>query len=237
MSRTGFVCLLALCTSLTPAFSATLTTYNSQASFNAALTSGVLIDFNNLVAVTNGQADYSTAAGLTQSGVNFVGVNGSGNYLIATRSDGNANYDWGSSTLLSLPYYWGSAASYLTITLPSNTTAAGFDLMTFSPQAGSFTITMPADLGGGTYVVNTANRPTRSWFGITSDTSISSIQIAVNGVNPVTHVGSIPLLDNFKFGAAAEQPADTPEVATFILIGTGLAAMRYGPRWMKNPIA
>jgi hypothetical protein len=212
MFRRAFVYLFAVCAVVLPATSAVLTTYTDNATFTAALSSQTLIDFDTL-----STGEDSTAAGLTIGGINFVGMN-NGGYYLATQNNG-----WNSGTFVYLPYFFGPL-SYTAVTVPSGTTAVGFDL---GSQSGtdSFTVTIL----GATAVVNTATFPAHTFFGVTSDTAFTTFQIQSN-------IAKTVLMDNFIFGTATTgtvtdpPPSDTPEAATLIMIGSGLLIMRFGGR-------
>ena len=64
------------------------------------------------------------------------------------------------------------------------------------------------------------NLPGSTFFGVRSATAITSLTIQGPGV---TELG----LDNFEFGSPQQEVGETPEVATFLLIGTGLCMMRF----------
>lgn len=215
------VCLLGFL--LAPAFSATLTTYNNRTLFEGALSAApTLVDFEGIVA-PNSFHDYSNASGFSSNGATFVGLYSTG-YTLLIQQGGQ--YDWGTGAVLrgAQSMYGG----YFSVTFPSSK-AVGFNLMTSGP-GGSFVITMPAAVGGNTYNVNTnaTQGPNPTWFGVTSDVAFTSIQIAAGGSNSM-----LPLLDNFEFGTTSAAPADTPEIATMIMIGLGLAALRAGRRYSR----
>ena len=158
-------------------------------------------------------------------------------YLYALNPAIGDAQDFGSGTELRGPYLpctvVGACASphtsYLSVTLPSGATSFGLDLMTAYPQAQSFTIQLDSiDVG---LVITTQARPTRTFFGVTTDAPISQVRITLNsGVINQTQ----GLFDNFAYGAAGtsggggttDPSGDTPEVATMLCVGSGLMAMR-----------
>jgi hypothetical protein len=231
MYRKAPVCLLALGVFLLPLSAATLTTFTDRTTFETALASFSTITFDAAGVTQGSYRDYSTAGGYTESGVNFVGNNGCGgcyNLTVQWGAFGGPS-DFGSDAVLVGPYY--NAGSFIQVTLSSAVTAVGFDLMTMVPGAGSILVTMPADLGGGTYTVATANRPNRTWFGVTSDTPFTTLQIAAQNPGPSSPQ---PILDNFEFGDTGAPTDPVPEVPTFLLMGTGLASLRYTSRWLPS---
>lgn len=231
MYRKAPVCLLALGVFLLPLSAATLTTFTDRTTFETALASFSTITFDAAGVLQGAFKDYSTSGGYTESGVNFVGNNGCGDcYDLSVQYGGSgSSTDFGSGAVLAGPYY--NAGSFIQVTLSSAVTAVGFDLMTMFPAMGSIVVTMPAELGGGTYTVATANRPNRTWFGITSDTPFTTLQIAAQNPNPSS---PRPILDNFEFGDTGAPTDPVPEVPTFLLMGTGLASLRYASRWLPS---
>ena len=215
MIRRTFLSLVALCAAAIPASSAVLTTYTNSATFNSALSSQTLVNFNELV-----QHDSLDSAGITSGGVNFVGVNGGFFQLTSQQPAVGSATDWGTGTYLLLPYYFG-ASSYTTVTLPSSVTAVAFDFGTKSTTGKMITVT----IAGVPVTINTASFPAHTFFAVTSDTGFTTLQISSNGNN-------FPTLDNFVFGTAnvTVAPADTPEVTTLLMIASGLFMMRYGGR-------
>src|ERR1019366_7109356 len=107
-----------------------------------------------------------------------------------------------------------SPLPYINIVLPANITALGMDLFTTSPQALNYVITV----AGNQYTVPTSSQPTLAFWGITSDTPITSLQLTLQGTtwNSLTN----ELLDNFSFGAS--DLTAPPEAGTYLLIGSGL---------------
>jgi hypothetical protein len=100
------------------------------------------------------------------------------------------------------------------IVLPANVTSLGLNLFTASPQALNFTITV----AGNQYSVPSFSQPTLAFWGITSSTAISSVQLTLAGTT--YNGGTNELLDNFSFGT--EDIAVAPEAGTYLLIGSGL---------------
>ena len=64
-------------------------------------------------------------------------------------------------------------------------------------------------------------RPGQTFVGFTSDVSLATAQfILTSGINTTTY----PVIDNLAYGTAgvAGGPEETPEVATLLLVGSGL---------------
>lgn len=212
---------LALAVASFPLAATTITTYTDRALWTAASTGVTTIDFETLGASPGAATGYSTAAGVTLSGVNFVGILPGDYYLFAEKENPGSSLYWGSGTVLMGPWYQNLSGRYIQINLPAHVTAFGLDLMANSMTAQQVTIVLP---GVNSFLVNTQANPTRTFWGFTSDTPISTIQISAT---------ASPLIDNVSFGTAA--PAQTPEIATFILIGTGLLGLRWLRRRQTNP--
>jgi hypothetical protein len=203
---------------LMPAYSTSITTYNSLSNWQAATSAGYqTVTFDGL-APTGGVSSYTGPGGVTASGVEFIGYSSSGSSDIqVVDTSGFSWFNWGTGDALlqSLDRpNSGSPLPYVNIVLPANITSLSLDLFTTSPQALSYTITV----AGNQYTVPTSTQPTLAFWGITSDTPITSIQLTLQGTT--FNSSSNELLDNFSFGASDLTAA--PEAGTYLLIGSGL---------------
>jgi hypothetical protein len=220
-----------------PAQGAVLGTYSDRTTWQSAVSGLTDINFESIGLGVGGFTNFSTAAGYTESGASITGWTGSAHFLYALNPPLGAPEDFASSTVLKGPEWW--PGSFLQIALPGGMTAFGIDLMTFNPNAAQLVL----DLAGiGTYTINTASRPTRTFFGIRTDTPISTIQITVNSGTPFT---TQALIDNVSFANAAAggaggggggAPEPSPEVGSLLLIGSGLVLLRYWKRREPAPI-
>lgn len=199
---------------------ASLVVYTSSASWTAAVTAVTTIDFEGLAAA-NSSANYSTSAGITlpaTTGVQFTGFLSMNSYDLSVVNPGSTStyYNFGSGASLKGPINTNSAnfLPYVHVKLPTNITAFSVDLMTVSPNALNYQITLA---NGSVFTVATSNIPTRTFFGITSDTPIGSADFAVLGSTTANG-----LMDNFSYGTTSE----TSEVGTLLLIGSGLIGFR-----------
>jgi hypothetical protein len=203
---------------LAPAYSTTITTYSSLSGWQAATNAGYqTVAFTGL-APSGSSETYSSATGVTADGVNFIGYTSAGQSDVQViDTSAYSYYNWGTGDALiqslSRPNA-GSPLPYINIVLPANITALSLNLFTASPEALSFTITV----AGNQYTVPTFSQPTLAFWGITSSTAISSIELTLAGTT--YNGGSSELLDNFSFGA--EDMTSAPEAGTYLLIGSGL---------------
>lgn len=117
------------------------------------------------------------------------------------------------------------ATNVLTITLPSLVTSVSLYL---GPQNFSnFNIDI-SNTGGNTYdngALEQSGNSTPVFFGVTSDTPFSSFTITT--YNSVDHL----VIDGVEVGTS---DAQTPEVATLLMIGSGLLMLRFGRRWLPR---
>jgi hypothetical protein len=172
------------------------------------------IGFENLAAPGSFVA-YDNPAGLTLSGVNFTGLTPitgptgpTRDYLrVVDPAYFPPFYDWGSGAVLHGPPIpvgpqgEGGPNSRIRVTLPSGVTSVGVDLMSFLQYASPFTVVVSTTNGSVAFPVTSSLQPTRSFFGVTSDSPIISLDYyALNG---------FPVLDNFAFGGSVIVPTCT----------------------------
>ncbi|MGA2878212.1 MAG: PEP-CTERM sorting domain-containing protein [Bryobacteraceae bacterium] len=209
---------IGIALTLMPAYSTTITTYNNSATWQAATSAGYqTVTFEGLTPPGT-QTNYYSATGVTASGVDFIGYSTTGaSDIQVVDTSAFSWYDWGTGDALlqnlARPNS-GAPLPYVNIVLPANITSLGLDLFTTSPQALNYTITV----AGNQYTVPTFSQPTLAFWGITSDTPITSLQLTLAGTT--WNGGSNELIDNFSFGASDLTAA--PEAGTYLLIGSGL---------------
>ena len=209
---------IGLAFTLAPGYCTTITTYNNSASWLAATSAGYqTVTFEGLTPAGTATT-YSGPAGVVASGVDFIGYSSAGlsdAQVVDTSAFSWYNWGTGDALLQSLGRpNAGSPLPYINIVLPANVTSLSLDLFTTSPQSLSYTITV----AGNQYTVPTFSQPTLAFWGITSDTPITSIQLTLAGTT--YNGGSNALLDNFSFGVSDMTAA--PEAGTYLLIGSGL---------------
>jgi len=210
--------LAALVWTVTPAYS-TIVTYNDFASWSAATSGDQVIDFSGK-ANGGGIQDYSNATGVAYPDVQFTGIIPNGYALDVVDTTIWTSYSFGTGEALMQPINAPTGVPYIHVVFTTPVTAFASDLFTHSSPGMTFDIT----LLGTTYTVGTNTAAPPTFWGITSDTPISSVDFALEGTTPSG--GSVALLDNFRYGTASASggppPDQTPEAATLLLIGSGL---------------
>ena len=225
VSRTLYLCIAALLLIAATGHAATVE-YTDPVAWMAAVSGTTAIGFEGL-APAGGFKDYSTSTGyVITNGPEFIGFEGPAIYglQVIDSADSSPYFNWGTGASLESPGYNAPPngfTPYIHVILPANITAFGVDLMTVSPNALTYQVTLD---NGNTYTVTTANRPTQTFFGITSDSPIAYINFAVIGTTNGN--GTYGLMDNFTYGTA-DDATQTPELCTFLLIGSGLATFGY----------
>jgi hypothetical protein len=175
--------------------SADLVVYSDPAQFAAASTNMTGIDFENLA--PSGRFSYYGDPGTLAIG----GVTFTTNSPLFVQN----NNAYGTGAFLSAQQ---SDPEIVNIVLPSGITAVGSDYF----SAYSTTVTLSS---GQSFVIPGGTYPDLGFFGFTTDTAVSSIQLTVagNGID----------LDNFTFGQAV------PEPTTIALLTTGMLVVAGGP--------
>jgi len=218
--RSGAIFLLTLLTlavTAAPAYSATITTYSDSPSWLAA-TSGVQIDNFTNYAPSGSYTTYS--GGFSENGVQFIGLSSAtiGVADTSTGSFGYANFGTGDAGFV-------FGASTAQITVPTPVTAFGINL--FSAPAGlNFTVTTLST----PFNVPTSSTMPPTFFGVTSDTPFSTIDVQI----PTG--GTYTFFDNFQWGTAQTGGgSQVPEAGTFLMIGTGLVGFAIFRHKVRRP--
>jgi len=224
--------LAAFLLTVHPARSATITTYTDPNAWAAAASAQQTITFEGL-APANGATTYQGATGLTTSGVEFIGYTSTGSsWIEVVDTNFNTYFNFGSNDAVLQDMDRPNSSSplpYIQIVLPAGVTAFSMDLFTVSPSADAFQITV----AGTNYTVPTDARPTEQFWGVTSDTAISTINLTLLGT--VYNGTTYALLDNFSFGTADSDMSQAPEGGTFLLIGSGLIGIAGLRKFVRKP--
>lgn len=221
--------VIALILVMAPANASTVE-YTDQASWLANTSSTTAIPFTGL-APASSSVTYNTSTGLVINGVQFLGYLTATSYQLAVLDTNYVSpyFNFGSPSVQSPTYdraQGSNALPYIRVILPTGTTAFSTYLDTVSPNSLVYDVKLP---DGSEYTVPTASRPTPTFVGVTSTSAISYVDFTVLGTT--YNGGTYGLLQNFSIGTAGTAqpqvtPSDTPEAATLILIGLGLAFVR-----------
>jgi hypothetical protein len=194
-------------------------TYASQAAFDAAAAPLTNISFNSIplpggiTTLSSYSADGVVFSGQTLSGPGIYAIGPS--YYFEYDRDGN----------VSLDSYTGTSNNTMTISLPANTYAVGFDLFTVINNQPTAADTEDVVVGGQSY--NVASLPYNgqrngsdlAFFGVVSTTPIATVTLS-----PEIYSQTGTDIENFQFGGQA--PASAPEPGSmFLLSGGALAAL------------
>ena len=167
------------------------TFYSQRTGFVAASGSLSTIGFENL-APADGFVNYGLAGSYSEQGVTFsvagdeqLFVN-SATYYTTTYTLGNGDY------LVTGPPVGISAVALMTITLPANVTALGFDLGTFDFPSSAISIT----LANGEQRLLSAPYPSAAFYGVTTSSPIASLSLRIT----IGDRKDVLALDTFQFG-------------------------------------
>jgi len=195
--------VLAIAIAHSPAYSATITTYTSQSSWNAATSGDQSVSVDGMAP----SGSYTVYSSITAGGVQFIGLSGSTIGVMDTSAFSWADFNSGDAVFTS-----GGAES-IQITLPAGVTAFSLEMFTSPPS-----VSITASVSGTQVTVPTFSQPTQAFFGVTSDTPITTIDLTAQPG------ASYAFFDDFEFGTA-QVTSQAPEAGTFLLIGSGLLGL------------
>ncbi len=204
-----------------PSEASILGSYNDRATWEGLTTGRVDINFDSLGLSAGGFTSYSTSTGLTIGDVTFTGwqTNQYNLYALNPLTGWAENFE--SGTLIRGPWY--NTDSYLQVTFGTSITSFALDLMTMLGDGQSFEVFVDGISAG---VVVTGSQPTRTFFGVQTDTAITEIRIYLNSGTLFQTQG---LFDNIAIGLVGTNnpppPGETPEVGTLLYTGAGLALL------------
>lgn len=233
---------------VTPLTAGTLT-YTDRPSWLADSTSIITLDFSKYgpgntgggasgtTLVAGNQAFYNNLNGYFNNDFQVIGSNGTNNVLRQVFANGSQGYwNWNSQSIVFSDTSSGSNSISMRINfrsggLPSPVSAFGLELGLGGGTGNSGNITVtPQGLGAQT--VTTLNQAGGlKFFGVSSDTqTFSYFDITIT--DPANRY---ILLDNLSSGTSTittappppPPPTETPDAATLLTVGTGLAYLGY----------
>ena len=240
MSHRNAISHLILAALLLIAFSGSLPgaaiSYDDQSAWLSAASDLRTIDFEGIIAP--GYQSYSTAAGLVVGDVRFLGVQSAapGYELWLINPAAGSDNDWEAGAYIKGPLFATADPNRaIKAVLPDGVTAFSVELMTIDSDPMQFVVALST--GDQFTGITTAARPNSTFFGVTSDLPIAEVSFMLaSGANLVSR----PAIDNFVYGVAGAgnggdggeggeggpiNPEETPEAATFLLVGTGLVLL------------
>ena len=143
-------------------------TYTDSATWHAAFPSAQTINFEGIAGY--GQV-VSYPSGVTINGVTFTNT---GTFYVVDPAYAPQYYDWGSGAVGTAIY-----GTTTTVTLPTGTTAWGADFMVSPPLDGTSVVVTLSN--GRQHIVATLGKPNRAFFGMVSDTPITSFTVYSTG--------------------------------------------------------
>ena len=136
-------------------------------------------------------------------------------------------------------------SSTITVSLPANVLAVGFDTLlgNFVSSGNTTPFGVIATNGTSTqyYTANSLDLPGSVFFGLSSATPITSLTIfSQNTIAAQSSLG----IDNFETGLAGTLgtggtggagggSSTAPEASTMLMVSGGLFALRFGRRWVR----
>jgi hypothetical protein len=135
-------------------------------------------------------------------------------------------------------------SSTITVTLPADVLAVGFDMLLGNFVSPGNTTPFGVIVNNGTntqmYSATANDLPGSVFFGYSSATAITSLTVfAQNTIAAQSTVG----IDNFELGALGTGGSGggpgggstaAPEVSTMLMVASGFFVLRFGRRWVKS---
>lgn len=217
--RPFLVLLLSLATTAVVPATTIHTGWND---WQAGVTGVQTTDFEGL---TGTYASYGTATGLMDGEAQFLGITHQGTYwLYVVNGNAYPDHDYGTGAVLKGPTFNAAPPSRLRVYLPAAVTAVAFELGVYGAGGAQYTVSLAN--GEQWTGIAAGARPALTFFGVTSDTPFSQLDIIMtSGMTGLSHT----ILDNFAYGTASTTPpagAEVPETGTLVLVGSGLIAVR-----------
>ncbi|MCX6608947.1 MAG: hypothetical protein NTV52_35885 [Acidobacteria bacterium] len=239
---------------VTPLTAGTLT-YSTNSSWVADTTSVLTLNFANVAAgYTTGPSSsglvvnsaiaigsvayYNNLNGYVTSDFQIIGSIGASNILGQANANASQSYwNWGTQAIVFSPTSTGPNSISMRVNfrsggVPTNVSAFAVNLGLGGGTGSSGTIAVTPQ-GMSAQTVTTLNQPGLTFFGVSSDTqTFSYFDITITDPSPS---GRYIVLDNLSRGTSTitsappppPPPTETPDAATLLTVGTGLAYLGY----------
>jgi hypothetical protein len=231
------ILLMATC-----AQAAVLGTYSDRGTWEGLVSGQTNIDFSGYSILPGGWEFYSTAAGLTDSGVTFTGHVGSGYELLLNNAGTGAPDNFNSGVRLQGPAWSPVQATYIQMQM-SPVTALALELGTGFPNALGVKLELSS---GEIFFVGTAGAPALTFWGVRADAGISWVRVSLatsaDGYTQPTNWTSYVVMDNISYGSASTggggggggggEPTGTPDGPAAAYVLSGLAML--GAGWRRR---
>ena len=187
--------------------SQTLFTCSTPAGWNSAVTSPVLVNFENIVPANEVSPWYATPPGIMVGGIQFD-IPAPDNTHMALMVLGTGYYDRPNAQLSSQGSTW---ASTLTVTFPTAVHGAAFSIWGFGAVQAPYEYNFTLTAGGSASTTQNGELQPSSFLGLVSTTPFTTVTIrsAVSIIN----------LDYVNYAVTV------PEPGTFMLVTVGTAAL------------
>jgi hypothetical protein len=209
-----------------PGQAAIVEVFTDRSLWTGSLTNVQTADFNEVLSNGTFQV-YNTAAGYDPAGIlKFIGQAGAGFELVRQQVTPGEN------RLRGPIWYAGDPAMNRQILAQIAADATGFGVDISSSISGvSFEILVMQGDGTETRNVTTGTAGQASFFGVTTDSVITSVTIRMTGPAPVSGETEF-YLDNAATGDFSEEeppiePSEVPETSTYIYGATGLLLLAW----------
>jgi hypothetical protein len=217
------------------ALSAGTVFYTDLASFTTAVGSAPSTFGFGSVESGGNSAFFSTAAGLSLNGFQFVGTNGNGGYYLGAEGPGflPADYNRGTGSSLQGPAatssFYGISHGQLTITMPAGGVTA-FGLQLWDVLAGNYsgagTDTVNLTVNGSSGSVVTPPYTGTAFIGFTSSTPVTSVTLTG------TTAEEFPTISRVYYSTG--NSGSVPEPGTLALMAGALSALVVSLRQKRN---
>jgi hypothetical protein len=201
-AATAIACAAALLGA--SAAEAAVLTFNDRSAWNAAVASPTIVDFDGFT----GSDAVRLATSFTEGGVKFelaagtmFGLGPSSGGFAAGRFYGNGYLEWQNATPNTL--------NTLTITLPEEVHAIGFDFAEINGGIDTFTVVVD----GQAFTVDSSEEGAL-FFGLTDTDGFTTL--AITDLNGITPTALFPTIDNLSF--ASDLVTEVPEPASLLLL-------------------